>query len=215
MSDMLFTQLTDKIKSRFPNFIYKFKDESNLMKLISKIMFFNKNFMNYTTTFGATVYFPKRSTFEKNPDYWFETLCHEYVHVADDAKHPIWFKLKYALPQILSIPILFFPIIVVLSYLFSPLWLLLLISSMFLAPIPSPGRTQAELRGYGMNVKLENWLGRTTNLNYYVEAFITSAYYFMCPFKNYVTKELEKYKTDDCLNDPNPAYKDVYTLIKR
>ncbi|MFA5048766.1 MAG: hypothetical protein WC516_07105 [Patescibacteria group bacterium] len=226
MSNVMFAALENRIKARYPGFSYKFKDEESFMQRIGKAMFFNKDFMtSYTNTFGQTVYFPNRANFDKNPDNYFETLCHEYVHIADDAAHPILFKLKYALPQILALPAVLFillsPIFIFLMAfsIISSLWLLTLLSVVFLAPIPSPGRTQAELRGYGMSIKIRMWANIndvTPYLNRYLPAFVGSGYYYMCPFKRYVAKELDKYfKTDDCINDKNPAYKDVYNLVQK
>lgn len=216
--------LADIVKAKYPKFQYKFKDQDGFMKLLGKIMFFNKDFMKvYTTTIGQTVYFPQKSQFDDCPDAFFETLCHEYVHIADDAKHPILFKLKYLFPQILAFPAILFillsPVFITLMALslMSPLWLLTLLSAVFLAPIPSPGRTQAELRGYGMSIKISQWEKYFTPVffNFCVEAFTGSGYWYMCRNKDYITQELKKYvDTDDCLNDENPAYRDVYNFIK-
>lgn len=215
--------LENIILARAPGFNIKFKDESKLMRFIGKVMFFNKRFMYYTTTIGKTVYFPDRKSFEFNPESYFETLSHEYVHVLDDIKHPILFKLKYAFPQFLAFPAFLFiilsPILIPLMVLsiISPLWLLMLASALFLLPIPSPGRTKAEIRGYGMSIKVRVWN------NYYspdylerlVEHFISPDYYYMCPFKDYVIKELNKFvEGDGCLNDELPCYRDVYNIIK-
>lgn len=225
MPNIKFSALENRIKSRYPKFSYKFKDEDSLMQRIGKVLFFNKGFLTVsTTTLGPTVYFPKREWFEANPDNYFETLCHEYVHVVDDAKHPIWFKLKYAFPQILAAPaalfVLLLPILIPLMIfsIISPWWLLTLLTALFLAPIPSTGRTQAELRGYGMSVKVRVWEGifNDSYFERYAEAFTGSGYYYMCPRKDYIIDKLKQYaESDDCLNDDTPAYRDVYNIIKK
>lgn len=229
MSNVKFSALENRIKTRYPSFSYKFKDQDSFMKRLGKAMFFNKGFMSvYTTTLGSTVYFPNKADFDADPDNYFETLCHEYVHVADDAKHPVLFKLKYLFPQILAAPavlfVLLLPILIPLMIfsIISPWWLLTLLTAAFLAPISSPGRTQAELRGYGMSIKVRMWEGFNTDdvIKYfnerYVPAFTESGYYYMCRNKDYVEKELDKYiVSDDCLKDENPAYQDVYNLVKK
>jgi len=207
--------LEKKIKERVPGFKICFKDESTLMKLIGKILFFNKGFMTrYTTTIGKRVYFPSKKKFEENPGRYYHTLAHEYVHVMDYVRHPVIFIIGYMKPQLIAI-------LSLLSFLafINPYFLLFLLALLFLAPIPSPYRTWAELRGYGMNCKVRLWHGETISqerLNYSADAFITSAYYFMCPFRKWVMKKLKKWadpNDNSCLLDKNPAFKDVHDLI--
>lgn len=224
MPNIKFAALENRIKSRYPKFNYKFKDEDPKMKFLGKLMFFNKSFLTgYTTTIGQTVYFPSKKKFEISPDDYFETLCHEYVHIADDAAHPILFKLKYAFPQILAFPavllVLLLPLLIPLMVfsLVSPWWLLTLLMAVFLAPIPSPGRTEAELRGYGMSVKVRMWEGifGDSYYNRCLNYFTSSSYYYMCRNEEFILNKLKQFgTTDDCLNDDTPVYRDVYNLVK-
>jgi hypothetical protein len=185
----------------------KFKDESLYMKFLGKILFFNKDFMTkYVSVIAKDVYFPSRIKFEKDRGKYFETLCHEYVHILDYISHPVRFILGYLFPQILSLIAVF--------AIFNPWFLLALL---FLAPFPAPWRAKSELRGKGMNCKVKVWSGKTVNdyyLNKYADAFTTSAYYFMWPFKKQVIKKLKKYiDNDECLSDYNSAYVDVHKII--
>ena len=67
------------------------KEDSKLMKFISKLLFFNKTFMtDYVTTIGRTIYVPSGYISST-------TLRHELVHVADYNAHPVWFTLSYLL----------------------------------------------------------------------------------------------------------------------
>lgn len=79
-------------------------------------------------------------------------------------------------------------------------------AALLLAPLPAPGRTWAELRGYGMSIFLElKLLGKIGSLDRKIRQFTGPAYYFMCPFENYVRGKLEKYESDartGRLNDP-------------
>jgi len=212
-----FYDLEAVIKERVPDFEIKFKDESRFMKILGKVLFFNKAFMtHYTTTIGKTVYFPSRALFEQYPGAYFYTLAHEYVHVMDYVQHPVLFTLGYLSPQILALLALF-------SFLafINPYFLLFLIALLFAAPIPAPYRTWAELRGYGMSCKVRLWCGEKLEViqniikERYVTAFTTAAYYFMCPFKNYIINKLLEWTTsDDCLSDANPAFMDVYNVVK-
>lgn len=99
-----------------------FKHKSLLMKIISFILFFNKNFMSsFVTTIGSNIYFPKNYNFEKL--HAIVTLSHEIKHILDARKYKL-FNILYLFPQILSlffIPAMFlhwafiFPLIIVLS----------------------------------------------------------------------------------------------------
>ncbi len=210
-----FDELVDTITRTVPDFQIKFKKESFLMKVLDKLLFFNKNFLTgYNTTIGKTVYLKSRAAFESNRGTYLRTLCHEYLHIMDYIHRPIRYVLGYIFPQILAIFSLgaFFAFI-------NPWFLLFLLSLLFIAPIPSPGRAETELRGYGMNCKTRQWLGDTVSentLNNYVDAFTTSAYYFMWPFKKRVEKRLKEYiDSNDCLSDPNPAYIQVYHILNK
>jgi hypothetical protein len=202
------------MKERVPSSEIKYKNESSLMKLLGKVLFFNKTFMTqYTTTKGTKVYFPNRKDVEAHPERYFNTLAHEYVHVWDANNAPIGFPIIYLLPQLLAILSLGAFLAFINTW-----FLLFLIFLVFLAPIPSPGRAWAELRGYGMSCKVRKWKHGHVSKDYLdsrVETFAGSAYYFMWPFKSHVRRTLQKYiDTDECLNDKNPAYRDVYELVK-
>lgn len=208
--------LQAKIKERVPSFKIKFKNESTFMKILGKLLFFNKGFMtNYITTIGTTVYWPSRERFEQYPLGSFLTLAHEYVHIMDYKRHPVLFPLGYLFPQIKAILALLAILAVV-----SPWFLLALLFLLALAPWPAPHRKWAEMRGFGMSVKARAWLGWTISedrMNRYVEQFTTSAYYFMWPFAKCVRKELTEWADPnnlECLNYSSPAYKDVYDIIK-
>lgn len=208
--------LQAKIKETVPSFEVRFKDQSTFMKILGKLMFFNKGFMtSYITTIGTKVYWPSKERFEQYPLGSFLTLAHEYVHVMDFKRRPVRFVLGYLFPQIKAVLALLAVLAVV-----SPWFLLALLALLALAPIPAPFRKTAEMRGFGMSLKARSWLGWTLTedrMNHYVEQFTTSAYYFMWPFSKCVKEELTEWADPnnlECLNDPNPAYKDTYDIIK-
>lgn len=208
-------QLQARIRTRAPKFEIRFKDESLFMKILGKILFFNKSFMTrYITTIGDKVYWPSRKKFEDDPTASFIILAHEYVHIMDYINHPMYFTSGYAFPQILAI----FALLSVLAFI-SPWFLFFLFFLLFLAPIPAPIRKWAEMRGYGMTVKLRAWFWgplSEEDIDHYSKQFTTSAYYFMWPFEKNVKKELRNWANPDdleCFNI-NPAYEDVYNIIK-
>lgn len=203
-----FNTLHNLIKDRVPEFEVRFKDESKFMKIMGKILFFNKRFMkNFTTVIGTKVYYPSRERLKTRPTQSFRTLCHEYVHIMDYVKKPVRFSLSYLFPQILSI----FAVLGVFN-----LWFLLFL--LFLLPFPAPWRAKAEIRGYGMSCKTHEWAGECIDeyfIKFYVKQFTSPSYYYMYPFKKRVEKRIRKYLlSDDCISDINPAYRDVNYIIK-
>ena len=190
--------IIDCIKADVPKFAIKRKSESLLMRLLSFVLFFNKDFMTaYVTTIYPTIYVPDWWGFQKNREREeIEILAHEYVHLYD-RKHMWWlFNILYLSPQIFSL--LAFGAFWNLSY----LWFLLC-----LLPWPSPGRAWLEFRGYRMSLAMfywnilkedpENKEKYYTFLEYYditwiVQQFTGPAYYFMFPFKGYVERKFRR-----------------------
>ena len=205
-----------KIKERAPNFEILFKDQNRFMKFIGKLLFFNKGFMTrFITTIKEKVYWTTKEQFEEYPRGSFITLAHEYVHVMDYVARPVRFLLGYLFPQVLAV----FSLLALLAFV-SPWFLLCLLSLLALTPSPAPFRKVAEMRGYGMSLKASSWLQGPISeeqINRYADQFTTSAYFFMWPFEKNVKKELNEWADPynlKCLNDSNPAYKDVYDIIK-
>ena len=185
--------LLNAMKSSHPDVQIKFKDESKFMKILKKVMFFNKNFPRYTTTIGSNIYFTSREEFQYREKYapkgLFGTIAHEYVHMWDD-KQSRWFKLKYLFPQILTI----FSLLALLSFI-SPLFIVFLAFLIFAYPFHSEGRTEAELRGYTMSLLVDRLIDNVKpedniRLSHIVSNFNTGAYYYMCKDVHYVRSEL-------------------------
>jgi len=215
MNDLERLQLLEsRIKEWVPSFEVRFKDESKFMKLLGKVMFFNKGFMtNFITTIGTKVYFPNRADYLARPLDSFRTLAHEFVHVYDYVLNPVGFMLGYLFPQNLALLSLF----AILAFI-SPCFLLFLLSLLFLAPIPSIPRKNIEMRGYGMSLKVEQWSNCPVSyvdwcMEKYADNFVNSNYYYMYPFRESVKKELKGWLTDSCLQDKNVAYSEVYSIL--
>jgi len=105
---IVFDKIAESIKSDHPSFSVRFKDESKLMKLLGLLAYpFNDRFNDgYTTTLGTSVYFTSRADLESDYRNYARVLAHEGVHIYDDEKHGLWFKLSYALFEGLFLPIL-------------------------------------------------------------------------------------------------------------
>ena len=172
-----------KAKSHFPNLKIKYKDESLFMKIIGKLLFFNKSFMdNFVTTIGDTVYFTNRQKVEHNPISSSLTLLHELVHVYDSHKDGrVLFSFLYLFPQILA------PLALLLcffSWKFIPLFLLLLL------PLPAYFRMKYEKRAYMVSLYAQHHIYKKLGVepslektkNRILSHFKDSSYYFMWVF---------------------------------
>jgi hypothetical protein len=218
-------RLENKIKECAPTYELRFKNKSTFMKVLDKILFFNKDFLtSVKTVIGTKMYWPSKEQYDKDPIATFRVLAHEFVHIMDYLRSPVRFVLGYLFPQILAAPAVLFvllsPILIPLIAvgILSPYILLALVTTIFLAPIPSPGRKKAEMRGYGMSIKVRMWLQGSNSQyleDWYVDQFTGQLYYYMWPFPKSVRKELKTWEDPHGrLNDLNPAYREVYNLIK-
>lgn len=187
---MSFQDLVAAAKKHFPDLKIKYKDQSPLMKFLSKILFFNKSFMtNFTTTVGSTVYFPSESFVKIRPLSTQIVLLHELIHVNDAKKYG---KLLFVL--LYMAPLVFAPLTVALFFLNWLIALPLLILT--LLPLPAYFRMQFEKRAYlvslyctyRLSVKKQFTVNLEKSAADYVSNFKDSSYYFMWPFKN-VDKE--------------------------
>jgi hypothetical protein len=94
----------DVVRAEIPGFRIAFKNETWHQKALGLILRpFNPKYMeSYTTTLSPVVYFPSREFYEGDPASSFAILAHEYVHLVDTKRHPVWFRLSYLLPQLLA-----------------------------------------------------------------------------------------------------------------
>lgn len=156
------------------------KKDSKLMHFIAKLLFFLPNFMDgYSTTIGNTVYLKDRTWNARNP---FITLAHEAQHIRDNKRMGnVLYVFLYLSPQILAL----------LSLLaLSAIWLsnynlLFLLNLLWLLPIPSPGRTYVETRGYMVGLVVRAWtygyISAMDNISRSAEHFMNNEYYWMWP----------------------------------
>lgn len=180
---MSFQTIVQSAQAHFPNLKIKYKDESLLMKILGKIMFFNKGFMtSYTTTIGSNIYFPNSSFVRVRPISSSVILLHELVHLHDTNKFtgPL-FSFLYLFPQILVL--LFFPLLFIS-------WKIALCTLLFATPLPAYFRMIFEKRAYMTSMYALSELGKKLNFDPvldrqksdFVTQFKTSSYYFMWPF---------------------------------
>ena len=225
-----FDKLVEILGQNLEGFEVRVKEESTLMKIISRILFFNKAFMTgFITTIGRTVYWPKQKLEDSGS---IVTLTHEYQHAKDAAKRTSFlFGILYLFPLILALP-------GVLLALASPVWIALmacgviawswwllpfLLTLVFLAPIPAPWRTHYEVKASMMGLFTTNELLKERGLSVQnrieilqsqadrkEEMFTGPAYYFMWPFG--VKEELYK-AIQDIISEKILEEDDIYREI--
>lgn len=175
--------LLSKARIQYSQVNIAYKDESNFMKIIGKLMFFNKDFMtHYITTIGNTVYYPSRDFVKNNRVDAYMTFLHELVHVHDSKKYSHFlFSLAYLLPQLL------FLLVIPLLFIFG--WKALL-CSLFLLPLPAYFRMNFEKRAYTISIyvikRIIDKYNIKLDLNQFAKAyaleFKKSTYYYSWPF---------------------------------
>jgi hypothetical protein len=94
-----------EVRKVIPGFEIRYKDQSFIQKVIGFLMYpWNREYMTrYTTTLAPFIYFPSKEAYESLPRSSLSLVAHEMVHMFDTSKHPIWFRLSYALPQAASL----------------------------------------------------------------------------------------------------------------
>jgi hypothetical protein len=157
------------------------KDKSLFMRILSKLIFFNKKFMTkFITTIGETIYLS--TGFNDLPETSrVITLLHEYVHINQKRKDKL-FSLKYLFPQ--SLIILSFA-----AFLCPPMALFML----FLLPIPAYFRMKYEAEAYGLSLFLFKKSGiyhMDFEFEHCIKQFTGPNYYFMWPFEDFIRKEI-------------------------
>lgn len=188
---MLIDKMVEQAKEYFPDLKINFKDESRFMKIINKLLFFNKTFMeNFVTTIGSTIYFPSKQKLQLTQILSLITLFHELVHIYDSKNNKL-FKFLYLFPQTLSILIL--PLLFLVS------WKIILpLSVLFLLPLPAYFRMRYERRAYFISLYTLYRFYKSEEIlfqfkNEYVQNFKTLSYYGM-----WYLPGLDKQFTDMC-----------------
>lgn len=188
--------LDQEIKRYSPKASIKLKSEHWLFKVLGFILKpFNPDFNNrYYTTLGTTIYIPDSLRETAEPDL-LNIVAHEGEHIKDYERWKrVFFVLAYGFPQILA----GLSFLSVLSVFFGPMWLLWLISLVFLAPIPAPGRLLFELNGYKTGYIFgkvvwgwgEQEFAQTDD--WVIEQLSKKWYYWTFPFPNTIRKMLVK-----------------------
>ncbi len=191
----------------------KYKDTSFLMKLLSLILFFNKDFMkSFTTTIGTTIYYPSEEFVKNSPITSLITLLHELVHIIDYNKNKLLFTLLYLFPQVLAIfalPLFF------ISWKFSAFFLL------FLLPLPAYFRMKYERKAYAVSLYVIKQLSLKKNFKVelekqkdnYISYFKKSDYYYMWIFKT-IDSDFNEYLLK-IENNERPFDDEIFNLIDK
>ena len=185
------TALADELSKKHA-FQIAYKNESDFMKLIGKLMFFNPQFMTkYITTINGMVYFPSAEFVAIHAPALRSVLAHEFYHIWDAQRTgSILWHMLWLMPQLLA-PL---AMLALLALVWPPaLWMLMAL--VFLLPWPAYWRKKYELGGYTMslfvlNEQLKDWgLDEVTRRNELIQTadtmdqqFRGAYYYFMWPF---------------------------------
>jgi hypothetical protein len=209
---MLMDNIINEIKKDYKLDV-KYKDTSFLMKLLSLILFFNKDFMkSFTTTIGTTIYYPSEEFVKNSPITSLITLLHELVHIIDYNKNKLLFTLLYLFPQILAIfalPLFF------ISWKFSAFFLL------FLLPLPAYFRMKYERKAYAVSLYVIKQLSLKKNFKVelekqkdnYISYFKKSDYYYMWIFKT-IDSDFNEYLLK-IENNERPFKDEIFDLIDK
>jgi hypothetical protein len=175
------------------------KESSKLMQLCGWFLAklgINKVFMvQYITTIGTTIYFPKQLLESLSPRRFMEVIIHESLHVLDEHSHKFLYKPTYlpelfvGLPSVLLMILFFCLKLPVVGFMF----LVLALAS--LLPVPKPGRYHWEIRAYSTSIVCSSLYGYTDGFNDLIKRWVTnqlagSSYYFTWPFKGAIDKAL-------------------------
>jgi len=210
---MSLDQLVQSAQKYFPNLRVKYKTDSWLMKLVGKVLFFNKDFMtNYITTIGSTVYYPSQDFVQSHSNSSIIILLHELVHIKD-ARHltrPL-FSCLYLFPQILVL--LFFPALLIS-------WKLALLFLLLGAPLPAYFRMVFEKRAYltslyaikSLSGRLDFFPMLKTQESFFIDQFTSSAYYYMWPFYGGLKKDFDQ-AIDKINTGQRPFEDDVFNIL--
>jgi hypothetical protein len=136
-------QILAKIHHHYPHFKIGYKDQSILMKIIGKLLFFYPSFTTHeATSWGDTIYFPNQSFVNKKRISSIIFLLYELVHSYNKKRMgKLCFYLSYLFPQILAVPAL-------LLFLVFPWFVALPIILILISPIPAPFRMKHEKKAY-------------------------------------------------------------------
>ena len=170
------------------------------MRILAKLLFFNQRFStDFITTIGTTIYVPNLEWLDNDPDIVFSTLSHEYIHMLDRKTYGRFaFSLSYLSPQVFFLLGFVHPL-----------------SFLCLLPFPSPMRTHWELRGYSMTLASSMLLtpGLEPSIDWIIEQFTSSNYYWMFPYSNYIRIFLESEIARIKSGNLNPTEQKIKKLL--
>jgi hypothetical protein len=88
------------IRATVPGAQLRFKDQSAVQRGVGRVVGVLGN-RRYTTGFvtvlGRTVWWPDQAAYARVPERTARILLHEWVHLSDWARQPLWFPVSYAL----------------------------------------------------------------------------------------------------------------------
>jgi hypothetical protein len=212
MSQTLLDSLHAAISEEIPGFAVVPKADSPLQRLIGKLMFFNRAYMErFTTTLYPKVYLGAVSVGRTDRAHA-ALLAHEFVHLYDQKRSRVGFPLKYLFPQVLALG--------AIGALWHPWFLACLLA---LLPLPAYWRMQSELRGYAMNCAMQFWMNGYIDPDYkkfVIAQFTGWNYYRMWPDTIDMESRLKMIEKDIrsgaiCDGEEGKPYLIVRTLLEK
>jgi hypothetical protein len=151
-------KLLSRMKEQFPKLRIVFKDDSCIYQFFN-LFIPDKMLYRMSTALFNAIAMSSRKKAEKNQQWYFEILSHEFVHLFQ-FRRAFELILTYLAPQIWLL--LTLGLITTQVWLFDYVkWFQVLFTAgctlVTFAPWPSPWRLQAELNAYAMNIAVRHW----------------------------------------------------------
>jgi hypothetical protein len=192
------------------------KEESLFMRLIGKILFFNRSFMTgFITTIGQTIYWTKDSW--ESDSAVCNVLPHEFTHAMDFRRMGlIPAALLYLFPQNLALISLG-----AFGAFYDSRFLWCLLALISLAPWPSWGRKYMEMRGFAVQVAGMLWSDPDRKIDemppWILKNFTGPNYYWMWPFSKSLQTQFKQWLTwieDGTIDEKMPFVKEIRNKIQ-
>ena len=198
-----FSEAVALVQKRVPQFRTTFKEESRLHRAVGWVMakLGAPDYMeSLWTTLGYVMARPLVCRYGALPEEW-RTVLHEGRHALDakNTTRPLFYT-QYSGPQSWFVPL-------AALALAAGSWAVAALAALCLLPLPSLGRTWAELRGYQVTLAAQVWYyGGTVGVDWVVDNFAGAQYYWMWPFRAWVRRRLENWVRavyfDEAVLDP-------------
>lgn len=195
-SNKIMFEVAVKVIQQFcPTFKAVPKDGMLLHRIISVILKpFNPRYLkDFWTTIGFTAAFPDPDGDDESEAWW--TVFHEGVHGIQAMRLTrVVMGFLYLIPLSFAVLglIALFPLYI---WALLPWWgdaLVIIPTLVCLLPLPAYFRMKMELEAYTVSLAVWYWWRNEDRVDHYAKHFYGSNYYFMWPFKAWITAALQQ-----------------------